>query len=250
MLKPFGAAVFLIVLIVPVGLVAFAPPAAADDLNFALGLKEQFVSLRRTLKLERSTSGGLETRRTETPRSDGVWMPSVALNVSYDRWFIGASAATGSLHISEQPSFFSDPLFFQSSKVDLTELDLAIGYTIVTGVSPYLGYLRHGQTTDLNCTGCTTTVELSHVGPGLILDYPVVNTRWAVYLNLALIQGFSIEGGLSYAAVRWPLVGVVGFAYRRIDYPANQVSCGQPPLFCFREQDVFSGPVLAVNYVF
>lgn len=247
MLRACGAVACLIVLSLPVGVVAFTPMAAADELNFAVGLKEQFISLSRTLKLERGT----ETRRIETPRSTGVWMPSVALSVSYDRWFVGASAAAVSLNISEQPSIsFSHPLFLQTSKVDLTEFDLAIGYTIVTGMSPYLGYVRYGQTTDLNCTGCTTTVELSHVGPGLLLGYPVASTRWSTYLNLALIRGFSIEGGLSYAGIRWPLVGVVGFAYRRIDYPANQVSCGQTLFLCFRESDVLSGPVLAVHYIF
>ena len=249
MLRFCGAAACWIVMIMSV--VAWVPPAAADDLNFSLGLKEQFISLRRTLKLERDTAGGSQTRNTETPRSNAVWMPAVVLNISSDRWFVGAAAATGSLSISEQPSLsYSNPLYLQKSKVDLTELHFAIGYTIGAGVSPYVGYLRHKQTTDLRCTGCTTTIELSHVGPGIIVDYPLADTRWAAYLNLALIQGFSIEGGLSYAGVRWPLVGVAGFSYRRIDYPANQVSCGQTLFRCFRDQDVLSGPVLAVHYIF
>jgi hypothetical protein len=244
-----GPAVFLIVLIVLIvsaGLVATAPPAAASELTFALGLKEQFLSLRRTLKIEKP--GGSETRRIETPGSDGSWMTAVALNASYDRWFVGASAASAGLKISEQPSSYSNPLFLQKSKVDLTELNLAVGYTIIRGVSPYIGYLRHGQKTD--CAGCTTTVELSRVGPGLLIDVPAPGTRWAAYLNLALIQGYSIEGGLSYAGIRWPLVGVMGFAYRRIDYPSNQVSCGKTGFLCFRERDVISGPILAVHYIF
>jgi hypothetical protein len=247
MLRSCGAAVLLIALIVPVGLVAGVPPAAASELTFALGLKEQFLSLRRTLKIEKTD--GSETRRIETPGSDESWMTAVALNASYDRWFVGASSASAGLAISERPSgSFENPRFIPSSKVDLTELNLAVGYTIMRGVSPYIGYLRHGQKTD--CAGCTTTVELSRVGPGLLIDYPATGTRWAAYLNLALIQGYSIEAGLSYAGIRWPLVGVMGFAYRTIDYPSERVACGRTGFLCFREKDVISGPVLAVNYIF
>ena len=249
MLRSCGAAVFLIVLTLPIGVVAFAPTAAADEVIFALGVKEQFISLRRTLKLERQTSGGPETRRIETPPSDGTRRQAVVLNASYDRWFVGAEASAVSLSISEQPdSFSSNPRFPRSSSVDMTELDLAVGYTIMTGVSPYIGYLRHEQKTD--CAGCTATVELGQIGPGLLLAYPVASTRWAAYLNMALIQGFSIEGGLSYAGIRWPVVGAAGFAYRRIDYPAGEVSCGQTSFSCFRERDVISGPILAVHYIF
>jgi hypothetical protein len=157
--------------------------------------------------------------------------------------------AAAGLQISEQPSgTIENPRFIQSSKVDLTELNLAVGYTIIRGLSPYIGYLRHGQKTD--CAGCTTTVQLGNVGPGLLVDYPAAGTRWAAYLNLAMIQGYLIEGGLSYAAIRWPLVGVMGFSVRTIHYPSEGASCGRTGFLCFREKDVFSGPTLAVNYIF
>lgn len=231
--------------------VVLAPPAAAEEMNVTLGLKEQFVSMRRTLKLESQTSGGVKTHRVDAPRSNGAWMPAAVLNVSFRHWFVGAEASAVSLNVAEQPSSFSSPLFSQSSKVDVTELDLAIGYTILTGVSPYVGYMRNQQTTDLNCTGCTKTDVLGQVGPGLLLDYPLTSKRWAAYLNLALIQGFLIEGGLSYAGIRWPLVAGVGFGYHRIDYPSGKVSCGHPPPFsCYRDKDVMSGPILSLHYVF
>jgi len=93
-------------------------------------------------------------------------------------------------------------------------------------------------------------VELSTIGTGLVIDVPAGGTRMAAYLNLALIQGYSIEGGVSYAGIRWPLVGVMGFSYRTIDYPSGKVSCGQTGFLCFREKDVMGGPILAVNYIF
>ncbi|MBI3995912.1 MAG: hypothetical protein HY349_08055 [Nitrospirae bacterium] len=248
MLKACRTAVVPILLTLPVGIGLFVPAADADDLIFAAGVKEQFVTLRRTLKLEAQTTG--ETRRTETPPSDATWRHALVLSASYGRWFVGAEAATSSLTISEQPASYSTRLFFQKSKVDLDELNLALGYNIMTGVSPYIGYLQHGQKTDLKCTGCTTTVNLSDIGPGLLVNFPAAGSRWAAYVNLALIQGFSVEGGFSYAGIRMPLVAVAGFAYRRIDYPSEEISCGQTGFFCFRERDVISGPILAVHYVF
>jgi hypothetical protein len=230
--------------------VVLVPPTAAEEMNIVLGLKEQFVSLRRTLKLESQTSLGLKTNHVDAPRSNGAWMPAAVLNVSFGHWFAGVQASAVSLDVAEQPSSFSDPLFSQTSKVDMNELDLALGYTILTGVSPYIGYMRNQQTTDLNCAGCTKTDVLGQVGPGLLLGYPLTSKRWAAYLNLALIQGFMIEGGLSYAAIRWPLVGGVGFGYHRINYPSEKVSCGQTGFSCFRDYDVITGPILSLQYVF
>ena len=251
MVKRRGPDGFARAWILPLLLVVLAPPAAAEDLNFALGLKERYVSLRRTLKLENQTSSGLKTHRVEAPRSDGTWMSTAALNGSFRRWFVGAQASAASFNVFEQPSSFSSPSFIRNSTVDLTQMDLALGYTILTGVSPYVGYMRHRQTTDLDCAGCTKTVVLSRVGPGLLLDYPVENTRWAAYLNLSLIQGGAIEGGLGYAGIRWPFVAAAGFGYRRIDYPANRVSCRPSGGFaCFRENDVVSGPILSLHYIF
>jgi hypothetical protein len=238
------------ILTLPLLVVVLAPPAAAEEMNVTLGLKEQYVTLRRTLKLESQTSGGLQTHRIDAPSSDAAWMPGLVMNVSYRHWFVGAQVSGVSLNVAEQPSSFSSPLFTQKSKVDLTELDLAIGYTIMTGVSPYLGYMRNQQRTDLNCAGCTKTDVLGQVGPGLLLDYPLTNKRWAAYMNLALIQGFLIEGGLSYAGIRWPLVGTVGFGYQQINYPSGKVSCGQTGFSCFRDKDVISGPILSLHYVF
>jgi len=250
MVKFGGAVVFLFVLIVPAGFLAWEGPAAADEPVFSVGLKEQYLSLRRTLKLEKPGLGGPETHRVDTSGSDGDWSTTVALNISIGRWFAGASAASVGIMVSDQPSgFFDNPSFRQKSKVDLTELELAVGYAILPGVSPYIGYLRHGQKTD--CPGCTTTIELSRVGPGLLLGYPAADSRWAAYLNVAMIQGYSIEGGLSYAAIRWPLVGAAGFAFRRIDYPTDEVACSSPSTFsCFRVRDSISGPVLSVHYIF
>jgi len=241
----FGWILALLLLVV-----VLAPPAAAEDLNFTLGLKEQYVSLRRTLKLESQTSGGVKTNKVDTPRSDAAWMHGLVMDVSYRRWFVGAQMSGVSLNIAEQPSSFSSPLFTQKSTVDVTELDLAFGYTIMTGVSPYLGYMRNQQTTDLTCAGCTKTDVLGQIGPGLLLGYPLTIQRWAAYMNLALIQGFLIEGGLSYAGIRWPLVGTVGFGYHQINYPSGKVSCGQTGFSCFREKDVISGPILSLHYLF
>lgn len=231
-------------------MVVLAIPAAAEEVNVTLGLKEQYVSLQRTLKLTSQTSGGTQTHRVDTPRSDGAWMSGLVLNASYGHWFVGAQVSAVRLNVSEQPSSFSNPLFTQTSTVDMTEMDLALGYSIMTGVSPYIGYMRNQQRTDLNCTGCTKTDVLGQVGPGLLLGYPLKTTRWAAYMNLAVIQGFLIEGGLSYAGVRWPLVGTVGFGYHRINYPSGKVSCGQTGFSCYRDKDILSGPILSLHYVF
>jgi hypothetical protein len=177
-------------------------------------------------------------------------MHGLVMNVSYGHWFVGAQVSAVTLNVAEKPSSFTSPLFTQKSTVDVSELDLALGYTIMAGVSPYLGYMRNRQTTDLNCTGCTKTDVLSQAGLGLLLDYPLTNKRWAAFMNLALIQGFLIEGGLSYAGIRWPLVGTVGFGYHQIDYPSGKVSCGQTGFSCNREKDVISGPILSLHYVF
>jgi len=245
-----GSDRFAWILALPLLTVVVAPPAAAEELNVTLGLKEQYVSLRRTLKLESQTSGGQQTHRVDTPRSDAAWMHGLVMNVSYRHWFVGAQVSSVSLDIAEQPSSFSSPLFTQKSTVDVSELDLAFGYTIMPGVSPYLGYMHNQQTTDLNCAGCTKTDVLSQAGPGLLLDYPLTTNRWAVFMNLALIQGFLIEGGLSYAGIRWPLVGTVGFGYHQINYPSGKASCGQTGFSCSRDQDVISGPILSLHYVF
>lgn len=234
----------------PLLVVVPAPPAAAEEINVTLGLKEQYVSMQRTLTLESQTSGGTQTHHVDAPRSDGAWRPGLVMNVSYRHWFVGAQMSAVSLNVAEQPSSFSSPLFTQKSTVDVTELDLALGYTIMTGVSPYLGYMRNQQRTDLNCTGCTKTDVLGQVGPGILLDYPLTNQRWAAFMNLAVIQGFLIEGGLSYAGVRWPLVGTVGFGYQQINYPSGKVSCGQTGFSCYRDKDVISGPILSLHYVF
>jgi len=241
---PFGWILALLLLVV------LAPSAAAEELYVTLGLKEQYVSLRRTLKLESQTSGGLKTNSVDAPRSDGAWMNGAALNVSYGHWFVGAEISAVSLNVAEKPSSFTSPLFTQTSTVDMTELDLALGYTIVTGVSPYLGYMRNQQTTDLNCMGCTKTDVLGQVGPGLLLNYPLTIQRWAAYMNLAVIQGFLVEGGLSYAGIRWPLVGTVGFGYHQINYPSGKVSCGETGFSCNRDKDVISGPILSLHYLF
>ncbi|MEK6684429.1 MAG: hypothetical protein AABY46_07200 [Nitrospirota bacterium] len=244
MLKSCGAVVVLTVLTLPVGVVAFAPPAEADEFIFAIGVKAHYATLTRTLKVDS------DPHRVETPRSDAAWMQGVTFNAAYGHLFFGADYSSSAFIDSEGPLSSSGvPVFHKDVNLDISELDLAVGYTIVAGVSPYIGYLRHGQKSDLNCSGCTATVELGDIGPGLLLAYPVARTHWGAYVNMALIQGFSIEGGLSYAGIRWPVVGVAGFAYRRIDYPVEEVSC-QTDFPCFRESDVISGPIVAVHYIF
>lgn len=246
MLRSCGTAVLLIVLTWPVGVVAFAPPAEAEEFMFALGLKSHYATLTRTLKISP------DRHRVETPRSDAVWTRGVTFNAVYGHWFFGADYSTAAFIDSEGPLSPSGlPIFVKDVTVDVSELDLAVGYSIASRISPFIGYIRQTQRTEDNCVGCIGMIELRSAGPGLLIHYPLSSLRWAVSLKAALIQGFSAEGGLSYAGVRWPLVGVVGYAYRRIEYPSGgEASCGQGSSICFRDKDVFSGPTLAVQYLF
>lgn len=243
MLKSCGAVVVLTVLILPIGVVAFAPPAEADEFIFALGVKSHYATLARTLKIDPNQ------HRVETPRSDAAWTRGVTFNAAYGHWFFGADYRSSAfIDFRLRPPVSGSTVFIKDVPLDVSELDLAVGYSITPWISPYIGYLRHTQRTDAGCNGCIGMIELRNAGPGLLIHYPLPSPRWAVSFKTALIQGFSLEGGLSYAGIRWPLVGVVGYAYRRIDYPSgSEASCGQG---CFRDKDVFSGPTLAVHYVF
>ena len=224
--------------IIPIVVLSFAVPSFAEEVHFSIGLKQQYVKLDRTLK-----QAGVG--RVHTPGTDPAWRPGVVFNAVYDRLFFGASYSKVYL-----VDFSTSDLLFFKKNVDLevSQLDLAVGYTIMTGVSPYLGYLRHEQRTDAKCGGCIGTVEMRRAGPGLMINLPLPSPQWTVYANAALIQGFSLQGGVSYAGIRWPVVVVVGYSYQRIDYPSGEFSCDLPG--CFRDRDVFTGPTVMADYTF
>lgn len=214
-------------------------PASADEIHFALGIKGEYAGLTRTLKIN--------GRRTETPSTDAAWLRSLTVHAASGHLFLGASYAAGTF-VDSGESAVGSTVFVKGVKVDVSEMELAVGYSVETWASPYIGYVRHLQRTDRGCVaGCIGRVEFAAAGIGLLIDYPLPNSRSAVYLNTALIQGFSLEGGISYAGIRWPVVGVVGYAYRRIDYPSGGESCGSS---CLRYRDVFAGPTVAANYTF
>jgi hypothetical protein len=246
MLRYSGACLSLLALTVLVFRPVGVPPAQADEVNFAVGLKAQYVTLTRTLKID------ADQHRVDAPRSDPAWMRGVVFHAANGPFFFGADYATSSITDSEGPFTQSGvPLFVTDVPVDVSELNLALGYTLTSWFSAYIGYLHQEQKTGSGCLGCVAKVDLSSAGPGLIIHYPLASLRWAVSLKAAWIQGFSLEGALSYAGLRWPIVGVVGYAYQRIDYPGgNESSCSQPGFECQRVRDVFSGPTIAVEYVF
>jgi hypothetical protein len=246
MLRHRGAAVFLIALTSPVVVISFAPSAGADAYNFTLGIKAQYATLTRTLKI------GPDRHRLETPQSGAGWMRGVVFNGSRGPLFFGADYRSSTLVDSEGPLSPSGiPTFKKDVTLDVSELNLALGYSIAPWLGPFVGYVRHTQRTDADCTGCIASINLRAAGPGVLIQYPLSSLRWAVSVKAAMIQGFSLEGTLSYAGIRWPLVAAVGYAYRRLDYPAgDKASCGQGSFVCFRDRDVFSGPTVAVHYVF
>jgi len=246
MLKFCGVCFSLLALILTILRPAWAPPAHADEVNFTIGLKTQYATLTRTLKV------GPDQTRVDTPRSDPVWTRGVTFQIANGPLFLGGDYSTAHLIDAEGPFTTSGvPLFVNDVPVDVTELNLALGYTLASWISPYIGYLRQTQKTGSSCLGCIASVDLSSIGPGVIIHAPLSSLRWAVTVKAAWIQGFSLEGALSYAGIRWPIVGVAGYAYQRIDYPGgSESSCGQGTFKCYRERDVFSGPTLAVQYVF
>ncbi len=219
--------------------------AAQEEFHWTLGLRAQYPTLNRRLKIG---DGG---RRIETPSSDASFLYGVVLNVSRGSWFAGSSYSTGTFSDSEGPlTGGPNPKFRSGIDLDWSEFDLAIGYRIKPWVGPYIGYYRLDQGTTDICSSCIRRVTISSVGPGLLINHPLPNTRWAAYLKTALIQGFSIDGGISYAGIRRPVVGVLGYSYRRIDYPADEASCGQPGDRCVRDRDVLAGPVVMIHYVY
>jgi len=246
MLRFGGACFSLLALTVTVVRPVWVPPAQADEINFVIGLKAQYATLTRTLKI------GPDQQRVDTPRSDPAWMRGVVFHASNGPFFFGADYASSNFTDSEGPFTQSGvPLFVSDVPVDVSELNLALGYTLTSWFSAYIGYLRQEQKTGSSCLGCIASVDLSSAGPGLIIHYPLASLRWAASVKAAWIQGFSLEGALSYAGLRWPIVGVVGYAYQRIDYPGgSESSCGQGTFICYRERDVFSGPTIAIQYVF
>jgi hypothetical protein len=246
MLRSRGAVLWMIALTSPAVLILFAPSVEAEVLNVTLGIKAQYATLTRTLKV------GPDRHRVETPQSGAAWMRGVVFNGSYGSLFFGADYRSSTLTDSEGPlSPSGTPVFKKDVTLDVSELNLALGYSIAPWLGPFVGYIRHTQRTDADCVGCIASIDLRAAGPGVMIQYPLSSLRWAVSLKAARIQGFSLEGALSYAGIRWPVIGVVGYAYRRIDYPAgDEGSCGQGSFVCFRDRDVFAGPTVAVHYVF
>ena len=147
-------------------------------------------------------------------------------------------------------------IFVKGSGLGVSEIDLVFGYRLARWISPYIGYLRHRQETDSQCAGCIATVELADVGSGLMVNLPLPDSRWGVSIKMGYIRGFAIQGNsdhglsfeaaLSYAGIRMPVVGVLGYSLHRFDYPDDEVSCGTN---CFRNRDIFEGPTVMVHYI-
>ena len=220
-----------------ISLLNSSPIACAEAVQFSVGIKIQYIALTRTLNDD--------GRRVEAPQSGPAWMRGPVFNLSYGRLFLGGGYARASFEDSEYLASFNK--FIKGVSVDISEFDLALGYSITKWFSPYIAYWQHRQETGQFCSSCVATVEIGNVGAGLLFNYLLQAPRSAVYLRAAFIQGISMEGGVSYAGIRWPVVWVMGYAYRRVDYPSREVSCGS---LCYRDSDVFFGPTVWAHYVF
>lgn len=220
-------------------------PAVAQEMQVSAGIKVQYVSLTRSFK------AGPDRRRVESPQSSGIWAKGGVLNFSFDRWVLGASVMQGILEDFEGPLAPSGVIQFRKGvEVGYSEWNAGVGYTVLPGIVPYLAYFRHEQITREACLTCIDQVDFSAFGPGLLLQFPNPTSRWSIFINAAQVSGLSVEAGVSYSAIRTPLVGVVGYSYRRLDYSGGGESCSHPGVECFRTRDVFAGPVMSLNYVF
>ena len=246
-------------LLVPVSTL-FASPinpmeslALAQEWNFAVGLKEQYFSLTRFYRIN------FDGKRFEAPQTVASWRWGINGHASYGRFFMGASYSS----VSPGDTFFdistvsppaSISVLRDSTKsgvlTDITEMEAALGISLFNGISPYFAYFAQDQKTGKSCAGCVSSVQIRGAGPGLKLDFPVSDSPWTVYSKAELVRGISLEGGLSYAGARWPLTGVFGYAYRRIDYSSTEASCSRDNFVCYRDHDIQSGPLVTVNFIF
>lgn len=172
----------------------------------------------------------------------------LALNMNAGRWFLGSEFSSG--NASYKSDSIKDPGEVLSGSVDITEINVALGFLVFREFGPFLAFTSHKQNNPAVCPGCKGTFQFSEFGPGLSLNTPFPRSRWGGFARGSIIKGYNWEAGFSYSMIRWPLMGVLGFRQRVIHYSPGEVPCIEGVPGCFLSRDIISGPVFSVYAIF